>query len=258
MKVLFIGDIVGKSGRNALFEHLPFLKEKYDYDMLIVNGENSAHGKGITRKIYDSLIDAGVNCVTLGNHAFSKDNIYTFIDDAEYLIRPYNMEPMNVGNACKIFFYGDKKVGVYNIYGTVFMDKSTMSPFEAMDLLLQKYRCDIKIVDFHGEATSEKYAFMNYFKDQVQMIVGTHTHVQTADEAIYGNCAFICDAGMCGPVDSIIGRDSEEVLDRLVNGTNTRYTVSDNPGMVCGVIVEIDENAGKAVSIERIRILPEY
>ncbi|MBR0385756.1 MAG: TIGR00282 family metallophosphoesterase [Erysipelotrichaceae bacterium] len=257
MKVLFIGDIVGKSGRNALFEHLPFLREKYQYDLLIINGENSAHGKGITRKIYDSLVEAGADCITMGNHTFSKDNIMTFIDEADRMIRPANMEPENVGKPARIITWKGIRVGIYNVYGTVFMDKATSDPFETMKKLLKEYPSDIRIVDFHGEATSEKYAFMECFKNEVQMIVGTHTHIQTADESIHNGCAFICDVGMTGAYESILGRDTEEVLDHLLNHNNTRYTVSENPGMVCGVIADIDTENKCAVSIERIRILPK-
>ena len=257
MKVLFIGDIVGKSGRNALFEHLPFLRDEYQYDLLIINGENSAHGKGITRKIYDSFIEAGADCITMGNHTFSKDTVMSFIDYADKMIRPANMEPVEYGKPAMIIPFNGIKVGIYNVYGTVFMDKATESPFAAMNRLLEQYPSDIRIVDIHAEATSEKYAFMECFKDKVQMIVGTHTHIQTADESIHDGCAFICDVGMTGAYESILGRDTAEVLDHLVKGLETRYKVSENPGMLCGVICEIDESTGKATDIKRIRILPE-
>ncbi len=231
MRVLFVGDIVGKSGRDALKKHLPFLKEQYQYDLLIVNGENSAHGKGITENIYNYFISLGVDCITLGNHAFSKDNVFNFIDKYDNIIRPYNMEPEDVGAACYRCTKEGYTIGVYNIYGSAYMDNVTTSPYQAMDELLEKYPSDIKIVDFHGEATGEKYTFMNVYRKEVQMIVGTHTHVQTSDEAIYDDCAFICDVGMTGPYDSILGRDSQEVIDRHVYGEVTRYRVSENEGM---------------------------
>lgn len=256
MKVLFIGDIVGKSGRNALFEHLPFLKEKYHPDILIINGENSAHGKGITKKIYDSFADAGVDCITMGNHTFSKDNIMTFIEDAELMIRPLNMEPVEPGKPARVIEREGCKVGIYNVYGTVFMDKATESPFSAMQKLLEQYPADIRIVDIHAEATSEKYAFMEYFKDQIQLIVGTHTHIQTADESIHDGCAFICDVGMTGPYDSVLGRDTQEVLQHFAGDMTTRYTISENPGLLCGIYVEIDTDQKKATYIERIQIRP--
>ena len=125
MKVLFVGDVVGKSGRNALFEYLPFLKEKYNYDLLIVNGENSAHGKGITRKIYDSFVNAGADCVTMGNHTFSKDNIFTFIENADRMIRPANMSPVEYGKPVRIIEFAGKKIGIFKVYGSVYMDNVT-------------------------------------------------------------------------------------------------------------------------------------
>ena len=256
MKVLFIGDIVGKSGRNALREHLPFLRNKYQYDLLIVNGENSAHGKGITQKIYNSYIDMGVDVVTLGNHAFSKDNIYTFIAGADKLVRPANMEPEGIGRSVKIIDLEGLKVGVYNVYGYAFMDNSTSKPIDAMKKLLEQYPSDIRIVDIHAETTGEKVAFMQYFKNDVQMIVGTHTHIQTADEGIYGNCAYITDAGMTGAFDSVLGRDTSEVLESMLNGTQTRYTVSTEPGILCGLFAEIDCDSKKAINVERIQIRP--
>lgn len=256
MKVLFIGDIVGKSGRNALREHLPFLRNKYNYDFLIVNGENSAHGKGITQKIYNSFIEMGVDVVTLGNHAFSKDNIYTFIGSADKLIRPANMEPEAIGRSVRIFELEGLKVGVYNIYGHAFMDNSTAMPIDTMNRLLEQYPSDIRIVDIHAEATGEKIAFMQYFRNDVQMIVGTHTHIQTADEGIYGSCAYITDVGMTGAFDSVLGRDTDEVLESMLNGTQTRYTVSTEPGILCGLFAEIDCNSKKAINVERIQIRP--
>lgn len=256
MRVLFIGDIVGKSGRNALAEHLPFLKEKYGYDLLILNGENAAHGKGITSKIYNSFVELGADCVTLGNHAFAKDNIYTFIDRADRLIRPYNMSPMNVGRSVKILKHEGKKIGVFNIYGNAFMENYTLTPFESMDLLMQENPCDIRIVDFHGETTGEKYAFLHGYYDKTSLIVGTHTHVQTADEQIYNGCRFICDVGMTGAYDSVLGRDSEEVVETNRTGIRTRYQVSRNPGMLSAVWVDIDLETGRAVGIERIQLLP--
>ncbi|MBQ7223267.1 MAG: TIGR00282 family metallophosphoesterase [Erysipelotrichaceae bacterium] len=257
MKVLFIGDIVGKSGRNALREHLPFLREKYQPDIVIVNGENSAHGKGITRKIYDLFVELGVDCVTLGNHAFSKDNILTFINSADRLIRPANMFPASIGKPYLIIEKNDLKVGIYNIYGSIFMDNCTESPFSAMDKLIDNTDCDIRIVDFHGEATSEKQAFMHYFKDRVQLIVGTHTHVQTADEDIFDGCGYLTDVGMTGPYLSVLGRDVDEVLDMMVSGEKTRYTVSENPAILCGLFCEISDSEKKAKFIERIQIKPE-
>ncbi len=257
LRVLFIGDIVGKQGRNALIKHLPFLKEKYNYDILIINGENAAHGKGLTEKIYNQFVSLGVDCVTLGNHAFSKKMIFDFIDKSDRLIRPYNMEPTEIGSSVKILEYQNYKIGIFNLYGTIFMENATTDPFEAFNILKEKYPCDIKIVDLHAEATSEKYAFMQYFKDEVQMVVGTHTHIPTADEDLFNKCAFICDVGMTGPYDSVLGRDTEEVLQNLVYKNKTRYTISENEAVLNAVVVDIDCENQRAVSIERVQIRPE-
>ena len=256
LRVLFVGDIVGKQGRKALSKHLPFLTDKYNYDLLIINGENSAHGKGITKKIYDYFIDLGVDCITMGNHTFSKDNVFSFIDDAQKLIRPANLEPENYGKSAHIVEIKGKKIGIYNVCGNIFMENTTKTPFEALEKLLEKYPCDIKIVDLHAEATSEKYAFMQYFKKEVQMIVGTHTHIQTADEAIFDNCAFICDVGMTGPYDSVLGRDTDEVLTSMIDKIKTKYTISTKEAIFSAVVVDIDLIDLKAINIERIQIRP--
>ncbi len=256
LRVLFVGDVVGKQGRKALGKHLPFLKDKYNYDLLIINGENSAHGKGITKKIYDYFINLKVDCITMGNHTFSKDNIFTFIDKADKLIRPANIEPENIGKDAHIIEFKGKKVGIFNLCGTIFMPNTSKDPIETFEKLLKKYPCDIKIVDLHAEATSEKYAFMQYFKNEVQMIVGTHTHIQTADEAIFEKCAFICDVGMTGPYDSVLGRDTNEVLTFMTEKIKTRYTISDEEAVFSAVLVDIDLNEKKAINIKRIQIRP--
>ncbi|MDD6467766.1 MAG: TIGR00282 family metallophosphoesterase [Erysipelotrichaceae bacterium] len=257
MNILFIGDIVGRSGRSAFLENVDCLRKQYQVDMLIVNGENSAHGKGITRKIYQSFLDAGVDVVTLGNHTFSKNDIFQFIESAGAMVRPANMEPLHVGQPVKIIEKNGLRIGVFNLLGEVFMDQATESPFSTMERLLEDYPCDIHIVDFHGEATSEKIAFMHYFKDRVEMIVGTHTHVQTADEMVMDGCAYISDVGMCGAYRSVIGRDIQETLTKILTKEKTRFTVAEGPGMLSGVVVEIDEIAKRAVSIQRIQIRPE-
>ena len=256
MRILFVGDIVGKQGRNALNEQLPFLREKYNYDLLIVNGENAAHGKGITKKIYDSFVSLNVDCVTLGNHTFSKNEIFTWINYADKLIRPANMEPVDIGNSVKIIDYQGYKIGIFNLYGNIFMQCVACSPFDKFEELLEQYPCDIRIVDFHGEATSEKYVFLRKYNQVCQLIVGTHTHIQTADEQIYGNAGFICDVGMTGPYDSVLGRDNDEVIDNLVNHKQTKYIVSENKAILSAVVADIDLKEKKCTNIERILLKP--
>jgi len=257
MNILFVGDIVGASGRKALFDNLDSLKSEYKIDLTIINGENSAHGKGITKKIYDSFVNAGVDIITMGNHTFSKNDVYQFIDSAERLIRPGNMLPLDVGKVVLIVEKNGKRIAVYNLSGEVFMDQVTESPFSMMERLLKQQRADIHIVDLHAEATSEKITFMHYFKDKVAMVVGTHTHVQTADEMILDGCAFISDVGMTGAYYSVIGRDVQETIAMTVGKEKTRFTVAENPAIFCGVVVTIDEKTNRATDIKRIQIRPE-
>ena len=257
MRVLFVGDVVGRSGREALQRYLPEIREKYGYDLLIINGENAAHGKGITRKIYDFLVNLGADCITLGNHAFSKDNIFSFIDKADRLLRPENMIPAGIGRSSMVIEKEGVSVGIFNVYGSVFMDQVSESPFTAFERMLEEVPCDIRIVDFHGEATGEKYLFMQYFKDRCQLIVGTHTHVQTADEAVHDGCAFISDVGMTGPYESIIGRQIDEVIASNIKGQPTRYAVAEGEGMLSAVICDIDSVKKEATAISRIQIRPE-
>ena len=257
MKILFIGDIVGKDGRNVVFNNLNKLVKDNNIDFVIANGENSAHGKGITKTIYDKFISAGINCVTLGNHAFSKSMILDDIDVLTNLIRPSNLTPTNVGQDYKVYTVKNKKICVCNIMCNIFMDRVEFSPFVAMDNILKKTKADIYIVDLHGEASSEKIAFAFHYKDKLNAVLGTHTHVQTADERIINNkLAFITDVGMCGTYDSIIGRDIDEVLDNIVNKNKTRYTVATGDAVLAAVVLNIDEETCNTTSIERIQIRP--
>lgn len=258
MRIIFVGDVVGSSGRAVVQKYLKDIKTSEQADLVIVNGENSAHGKGITHKIYQQLLSYGADCITMGNHTFSKDAILSFIDDEKNgnMVRPINMEPHDVGHKYWLKQIGDKLVCVVNILGEVFMSNSDGSPFDGMNEILEKIKADIYIVDLHAEATSEKLAFANYYCDSVAMVVGTHTHVQTADEKIIGGCAFISDVGMCGAYDSIIGRDVQEVLTRFTTNEKTRFTVADGAGIFCAVVVDIDDNSGKATNIKRIQIRP--
>lgn len=259
MKVLFTGDVVGSVGREMIARHVPRLREEYAIDLVVCNGENAAHGKGITSKIYRQLLNSGVDVVTMGNHTFSKNDIMNFIEDADRLVRPMNIEPMDVGKSTCIVNVLGKKVAVSNLSGEIFMNNVTDSPFKCMEDILAVYNnCDIHLVDLHGEVTSEKIAFAYKFADRVAAVVGTHTHVQTADERIVnGSCAAISDLGMCGPYHSVLGRDIQEILTRFTTGEKTRYTMAEGEGIFCGMIVEIDDQSNKATSVKRIQIRPE-
>lgn len=256
MKVLFIGDIVGASGRDILREQLPQLRAQYEPDLIVANGENAAHGKGITKKIYHQLRNCGVDVITMGNHTFSKNDIYTFIQDADRMVRPANMEPCDIGNSTIVVEVNGKRVAITNLCGEVFMNDVIDSPFFCMDDVLHEVDADIYLVDLHAEATSEKIAFAYNFAGRITAVVGTHTHVQTADEQIIDGTAMISDLGMCGTFTSVLGRDVDEVITRFTTEEKTRFTIAEGPAIFCGAVVEIDDLSNQAIHIERIQIRP--
>ena len=254
MNILFIGDIVSKPGRRVLAKQLEKLQKEYKIDFTIVNGENAAHGKGITPKIYNQIINMGVDAITLGNHAYAKEEIFEIIED-EKIVRPINLVTTKKGKGFRFFDVLDKKILVGNICGEAFMHNIEPNPFIASQAFIEA-EADIKIIDLHGEATAEKIAYMHNFKNDFTAILGTHTHVQTADEDIFNGCAYISDVGMTGPYESVIGRDIDEVVSRFVDNKQTYYTVSKNEAVLCGVVIEIDDKTNRAVSIKRIQIRP--
>lgn len=256
MKILFLGDCVGKKGREVIRDLLSSLKKKYDIDFTIVNGENAAHGKGLTKKIYGEFISLGIDAVTMGNHTYSKRELIEHIPLMNKLIVPNNIND-KVGEGYRIFDINGKRLCVTNLLGQALMGDYMSDPFVSFGNILNTTDADIYFVDFHGETTAEKRIFAEYFGKFVQVVVGTHTHIQTADEDIlHGDTAFISDVGMCGPYDSIIGRDIDESINRMVNRENTRYTVSETSAILCGVVIEIDDNTNKPIKIERIQIRP--
>ena len=259
MKVLFLGDIVGKRGREAVRDLLPRLKDRYQADFVIANGENAAHGKGLTLKTYQQILDAGVDCITMGNHAFAKKEIIEHLDEMNKLVCPLN-HVFHLGEGCRQFKVNGARVLVINILGQFMQEDYASDPYEAMNRVLkatERYGVDYYIVDFHGEATAEKRVFAEYYKDRLNAVIGTHTHVQTADEQIIEGMAYITDAGMCGPFRSIIGRDINECIQRMVNNEMTKYVISEADPILCGLYMEFDDNTKKCVAIERIQIRPE-
>lgn len=256
IKILFLGDIVGKDGRDIIFHYLPIIKSEYDIDFTIVNGENSAHGKGITYKIYRRFKEAGIDAITLGNHALSKKEILDHIDDCQDLIFPYNLS-FDIDRSPRIYRVKGLDLCVCNILGTAFMIENTCDQFKAMEKILHDHRADLYFVDLHGEATAEKILFAYNFKDELIAVCGTHTHVQTADERIIDGCAFISDVGMNGVYDSVIGRDIQEMKDAMIKKEKTHFTVASGPAIFCGVIIEVDERTKRAVSIKRLQIRPQ-
>ena len=257
MNVLFIGDIVGASGREVVKNLLPDLKERFQVDLVVANGENSAHGKGITRKIYHQLLSYGVDVITMGNHTFSKNDIYTFIEDADRMVRPANMEPCDYGESTVVVKVLNKKVAITNLCGEIWMNDVVDSPFYCMEDVLQDIDADIYLLDLHAEATSEKIAFAYNFARRIGAVVGTHTHVQTADERIIGGTAAITDLGMCGAYTSVLGRDVDEILTRFMTNEKTRFTIAQGPAIFCGALVSFDDKTNQAIAIERIQIRPD-
>lgn len=256
MKLLFIGDVVGQVGRAMVKEHTRRLRHEHGIDFVICNGENAAHGKGITSKIYRELLSYGVDFITLGNHAFSKSEVKLEFNQLTNMIRPINLKDAVVGKGCKVVVINGVRLGIVNILGQSFMDVCEESPFTAMDRILSEIQCDLIFVDLHAETTAEKLAFAYHYQNRIQVCVGTHTHVQTADNRLIGHTAYITDAGMCGAYESVLGRDVNEVLARILNDEKTRFTVADGPGCFAGVVIDIDETSKRARSIERILLVP--
>ena len=254
MKFLIIGDIVGRPGRNTLFKYLE--KRKQDYDFIIVNGENSAGGFGINVKIAKEMFERGVDVITLGNHSWDKREIYAYINEQKNLIRPINYTKEAPGNGYTIVAKNGVKVAVINAQCKVFMPPIAC-PFLAVEEVLPKIKeeTDIIILDFHGEATSEKQAMGWNLTGRVSAVYGTHTHTQTADERILpGGTAYISDIGMTGGHDGILGMNRRESIQRFKDGMPTRYSVCEENLRINGIELEVDENTGKAVYIKRINM----
>ena len=256
MNILFIGDIIGNIGVKKVTEILPELKKKENIDFVIANGENSAEGMGITTKIYKDLITCGVNVITMGNHTWGKKEIFNIIDNKN-IIRPANYPEGVVGRGYDIYICGEKKIGVINLIGRVDIGVLSENPFLTAERIVRqiKNKTDIIVVDFHAEATAEKIA-MGYFLDgKVSAVLGTHTHVQTADETILEQgTAYITDVGMTGPKKSVIGMDVEASIKRFVTTLPERYKVSSDKIVVLnGCILKINDENCRVEGIKRIK-----
>ncbi|MFC4454919.1 TIGR00282 family metallophosphoesterase [Deinococcus sonorensis] len=245
-RILFVGDVYGKPGRRVLSAHLPALRPAYDF--IIVNGENAAGGFGLNRESFDAITRAGADCITLGNHAWHHKEVYGLLDDAR-LVRPLNLPLGTPGSGYSTFEVQGERVTVVNLLGRVFME-AVSNPFLAMDELLERPDLGAVFVDFHAEATSEKAALAHHLAGRVAAVIGTHTHVPTADTRILsGGTAFQTDAGFTGPLDSIIGADPEGPLQRFLTERPHRFTVRDGPAELNAVAVELV--SGRAVRAER-------
>lgn len=257
MRVLFIGDVVGKVGRNIVRSLLPNIVDRYKIDITIANGENSAGGFGITEKVASELFSYGINVLTTGNHVWDKKESVFYIARESRVLRPLNLPPGVPGGGSVLLNLNNKKlIAVLCVCGRVFMNTFDC-PFRVTDKEVLRLRelTNIIIVDFHAEATSEKQAFGYFMDGKVSAVVGTHTHVQTADETILpGGTAYITDVGMTGPANSIIGIEKEQIIDRFLTYMPRKYNVAGGLGLLSAVIIEIDDRDGKAIAIQRLQI----
>jgi len=257
MKVLFIGDIVGKTGRTAVKALLPNLLDKYKLDLVIANGENIAGGFGLTESLVLELFKMGIHVITTGNHVWDKKEFVNYISKDNRVLRPLNYPPGVPGYGSVLYTLPDGlKVGVMNLSGRVFMP-SMDCPFRTANPEIEylKKETDIIIIDLHAEATSEKVAFGYFVDGRVSAVIGTHTHVQTADEKILPHgTAYITDAGMTGPVNSVIGIEVNQIIHRFLTGMPDRFITASGEGILSAVVIEINSDSGKATAIQRLQV----
>jgi metallophosphoesterase (TIGR00282 family) len=260
MRLLFLGDVVGRSGRNAVVEQLPKLIERWKLDFVVVNGENAAGGFGITEEIFQALIDAGADAVTTGNHAFDQKDTLVFADRQDRFIRPVNYPAGTPGRGSGLYTARNGgRVLVVNVMGQVFMDPLE-DPFVAIEKELAAcplgVEADAILIDLHAEATSEKQAFGHFVDGRASLVVGTHTHAPTADHRILAHgTAYQSDTGMCGDYDSVVGMDKEEPMQRFLKKIKTgRYTAALGPATLCGLAVETDDDTGLAKAVSPVRL----
>ncbi|MFZ5826976.1 MAG: TIGR00282 family metallophosphoesterase [Bacillota bacterium] len=256
MRILFIGDVYGRPGREIVARRMGPLVKETGADLVILNGENAANGAGITAQICRELFGLGVDVITLGNHAWDKREIATYIDEEARLIRPINFPPGTPGaGSCLVKRGGRPVMAVIQAHGRVFASHLLEDPFRAVAEEVERLRqsTPVIVVDFHAEATSEKQAMGWYLDGMVSAVVGTHTHVQTADELILpGGTAYISDVGMCGPWISVIGADRELAVERFLTQMPVRLEAAQGPAILSALLLEVDEATGKATAIQRI------
>jgi metallophosphoesterase (TIGR00282 family) len=260
VKILFIGDIVGEPGRRAVKTLAPLLRLQHRIDVIIANGENAAGGSGITPKTAEEIFSAGVDVITTGDHLWDQKEVTVLLENEPRFLRPLNYPPGTQGQGSHLFQPENRPpFAVMNLQGRSFM-AALDNPFAVVPPVVAALRQQTKIifVDFHAEATSEKIAFARMLDGQVSAVVGTHTHVQTADEQIFpGGTAFLCDAGFTGPHESVLGREIEPIIRRFATNLPQRFEVAKGRVLLQGVLIDVDDNTGKAHSIQRIsEVLP--
>jgi metallophosphoesterase (TIGR00282 family) len=255
LRLLFLGDIIGEPGRKAVIEMVPRLKEEWNIDFVVANGENAAAGRGITAKLTIDLLRAGIAVITTGDHVWDQKDLANFIGTEPRLLRPINYPAGTPGNGSIVLETVKGKVGVINVQGRTFMQPALENPFRIISDEVDRIRQEtpIILVDVHAETTSEKIAMGRFLDGRVSVVVGTHTHVQTADEQIFpGGTAFVCDAGMCGPTESILGREIQPIVSRFVNSMPVNFPVAKGEVRLHGLLTDIDELSGRAIGVRRV------
>lgn len=257
MKILCLGDVVGKNGCETVFGKLPNLRKQYDVDIVIANGENSAEGNGILPGSAERLFSGGVDIITGGNHTFRRREIYDLLETNEYLLRPANFPERAIGHGCCVYDMGRIRVGVINLIGCVYLDAYD-NPFDAADRVIEDMIKDgvkIIIVDFHAEATGEKRALAYHLDGRASVLFGTHTHVQTNDDCILPNgTGYISDLGMCGPKNSVLGIKPEIAVEKMRTKMPIRFENAEGESVINGCLFEVDENSGKTLRTEKINL----
>lgn len=261
MKILFLGDVMGRAGRAAITERLPSLRSEWGLDFVVVNGENASGGMGLTGDHAKAIFDAGADCVTLGDHAFDQKDMLSAIETENRIIRPLNFAKGAPGRGARLFnATNGRKVLVAQVLGQVFMKRAFDDPFSAIDAVLKQYPlggvAQAAVIDMHCEATSEKMAMGHWCDGRASLVVGTHTHIPTGDAHILGGgTAYLTDAGMCGDYDSVIGMEKLEPMRRFVTGMpKNRFEPANGPATLSGVYVETDDRTGLAKSVSHIRL----
>lgn len=257
MKILIVGDVYSKLGRASLEENIKKIKDEQKINFIIINGENISHGKGMNYNHYKWLMSLGANVITMGNHTWNNRQIYDYIDEANNIVRPYNYKDEVPGKGYVTINYNGTKITVFQMLGRTFIDETNHCPFQKTIELLDEVKSDIYICDFHAEATSEKIAYGLYFDGKVNIIYGTHTHVQTNDNRILPNgTAYITDVGMTGPLDGVIGTKREIIFNRFLNNKREVFEPQDTgKKQFSAIIIEINEVTHKITSFDKIHVI---